>query len=596
MSSQQQPDIVLKRNSTRIVDEFHVAINQNRPTPAVRIDPDAAHMHVESDLDPGANLAIDAPSNEDLAVLDGRADHGELRLRDRGNASGDAVKIEASWGEGRPLVVRNDALEPTTVFTTSQSGGGISVNDAQATRTARVSSEVIFDEESAGGLLEVHDEGGVVTGRLEGRTGALVLDPNDSGGDVVLQRVPTDDPDEFDISVHATADSNSDYGVSQDRRPLIFLDGPDATAALGRQKDPSRVAHEGPNERGEGADGRVVLNYQDTEPSLNAGVQRLLEAGIGWPQGQQMASSNIRCGELVFRTARRGSEDAGTITSCGDEGLTIRTGEGDPALRVGVEGEISTAQPIMRDALPLGPLDIVPSVVQGIPGDVITIDVDVGNLSELQVRVGDRVDGAYELTATVTNIQSGTITLEFDTAAAGDPSTATLSVQGTAQVESGSVSETSLSDDLAPRSYDVHASYATVEDVATMRIEEVQPPVFDSEEVAVDQGDIAEFTINVGQPSELTLYVGELDGYYGLEAHFSGISGTNLEVVFDTAAAGDPSTDTVFASSDNDVVTTESVTETDLDGDLAGGEYVVTAETVGGDRHMLLYVEEEVTI
>jgi hypothetical protein len=594
VTSQHPPDIVLERDSTRIVDELRVMRDGIPPEEAVRIAPETATMEVQTD-DEGGAVSIDSDANDGLAVLDGRETGGRLRLRDRANATGDAVKIELSAVDtGRPLVVRNDAQEPTTVFTATPDAGGVIVNDDAGARRARMRSDVVIEKERSSGLLEVYDTAGEVTGRVEGDTGAVVLDRNESGGEFLLQKIPTPNSSDHDVSVHATADSNSAYGLSQGVRPLVFLNGPDATVELGREKRQDRVDTEGSNRRGEGADGRVVMQYYDTEtPSANPGAKQLLEAGVGWPESEQMASTNVRCGELVFRTAQGGTADCGSITSCGGGGLTLRTGDGTPALRIDDQGGIATAREIVRGGLPLGPLDIVPTRVGALPGAVVDVDVDVGNLTTLHVRFGDESDSGYELTATMTDIEDRSITLRFDTAAAGDTSTSTLSVVGNAQLVGSSVSETSLTGDLDDGDYEIQAEYASVSDTAVLSVQDVVAPTFDPEDLVVDEGDVAVFTLDVGQATELDLTVGDPSSFYGLEATVGNITGTSVEMAFDTASAGDPATETVFFASDDGSVQRQSVTETDLDGSLPATEYPVEARTVGGDAIALLTVQED---
>jgi hypothetical protein len=557
--------------------------------------PDSATLDVASGSSSSANLQIRSDANDSVSELAERDGSGTLTLRDRANAAGDAIKIELSRDESdRPIVVRNDSQRATTEFTTSRDAGGITVNDAQATKQVRVESDVVIEEEAASGVIEVYDDAGEVTERVEGKTGSVVLDGRDSGGDVLLQTVPTGDPDDHDVSVHATADANSSYGVSQDTRPLIFLNGPNAAVELGRQKNASRSDTEGPNSRGEGADGRLFLNYYDTEiPSANPGAQRLLEAGVGWPEGESMEQSLVRCGELVFRTATRGTEDCGMLSSCGESGLTFRTGEGTPALRIDDGGGIATAQPIVKGGLPLGPLDIVPTVVDALPGQVVDVDVDVGNLSTLNVRFGDEPDSGYELTATITDIQDSTITLRFDTGTAGDPATSTLSVQGNARLDASSVSETSLNTALDSGTYDVRAEYGNVADVATLEVKQVSAPWFDPEDIGAEEGDLVEFTVTVGKATKLTLVVGELDSFYGLEAVIDGVSATSLDLAFDTRTAGDPGRESLYLASGGDGATKQSVTEVDIDGSLPPGDYPVVASTVGGEGLATLVITED---
>lgn len=593
MSSNHPPDIYLERNSTRIVTPLHVVEGQGQFPPRIRADPATETLALERPSSPGAYLTVDDGSTRGLSRLEAASGRGECFLHDPDAGTNGTIRVVLTADRPtRPVSIQADDETTEVRVTTTSDTAGIDVNDTDGDRRVRVESEAIPEREVGYGRIVVYDDETTPTARFEGNDGALLVDRNGNGGEFLLKTLPTGDPSDRDISIHATAAPNSQYGLSQGIRPLIHLNGPAGRVELGRNER-NRQDGETYNVRGEGAAGRVFLNYYDTSaPTLNPGATRLLEAGIGWPQGQRMENTTIRCGEFFFRRARRGTWESGRLTTCGPAGVTFRSGDGSPMLRVEADQTVKTSQQIDEGGLPLSDIDIVPSVVDVYQGQTVDVEIDVGNLTMVSVRFGDEETDGYELQADVTGIDDSSFTLEFDADAAGDPNAQTITVvQGNATVDRGTVEETDLTNPIDVGTYDVVADFMHKGDVAAMEVTEVAPPTIDPDPVVVEEGDLAQFLVYVDVADELDLLIEDPDGLYELEATVTNIGENPVELVFDHSASGDPSQDTLILTSNGDL----TIVDEDSGGRIAPGDYDLLAVTDGGGVAATLTVEGSFT-
>jgi len=255
-------DIVLERNSTRVVDTLDIATGPSR-SPEVTIDPSNASVSAgeailrrfaltQSGDDVvkgvaergGGRLDVLSADSDARIRLTATGSNGELSM-DSANGAEDVVSINATNGNGEVSLKTPLNSDPVTITadTTSDylTGGGGMVLRHKRTNNKQVTA---VTKDPSGGLVTVHSEGGKRTCSLDGDDAALVLaglpeqnrgdqmDPSFGGGELVLQR-GVDTPD---IQLHAKGERDSDYGNEgpNNQQPRILLDCPEATAELGR--------------------------------------------------------------------------------------------------------------------------------------------------------------------------------------------------------------------------------------------------------------------------------------------------------------------------------------------------------------------------
>jgi hypothetical protein len=577
MDTRHPSDIILKQDSTRAVRDLHGVTDGARSTPQITLEPATASVTVTARSDERAYLRLNNGDLRQLSLLESDDDAGSLLLRDGSASTGNRVTVSLAGARAsRPLTVGTADGNPTVRVTTSRDGTGLDVNDRAGDRAVRVETDPVIQAEDVNSRIEVLDQKEVVTGRLDGEFGALVLDRNGGGGDLVFGTLPS--ADERDVSIHATADANSVFGLGEGIRPLIDLDGPTGTLSLGRLAR-DRVDTERDNQPGEGADGRLVLLTDGPEPPGTPRSLRALEAGINWPPDQDMDETSKRCGEFVFRAADRQQYESGTITTCGADGLTFQHGDGTPGMRLEDDGSVNTENGVMEGDLPLSDVRIGTSIVEVSTGDVASFQVDVGNLSTVRVQIGDATDSNYELTGTIDGIDGSSTTVEFDTAAAGDTTTDTLSAAGPATVDQSSVTESSLNGSLDLDTYDISVSYMDRVDIATLSVTQLPEPALNPADIEVDVGDQVRFEVFVGGANSLDIRIGDPTGYYGYLATLENVSETPVGLVFDSSTAGDPGPPTLLPATDADLVVKD---ETSLQNSLRVGDYPVVVTTAEG--------------
>jgi hypothetical protein len=324
-TSDQDAELYVKADRLTSVGPLHVATGQDT-------DPSITFDHTGTiDIGPGeSGAAGDAAvehESEDLTVgqLSARKGAGSLKLRN-GNGT-QTVSLDASADAGKIELKRGSASDPdtTVTFGDTTDGGEFTVYDTPRNE-AVVEGDVV---PSGDGRLRLSDDAGRTTCRLLGSEGALVLSgPKESrsdgsledrafgGGELIVQEEATT----RDIHVHATAETDSDYGVDAGNRPRVFLDGPSATLELGREKvDADREA----------VSGNLIL--RDDRGSQLLTFNAVNEAGV-----------------VGFSWA-----DDESVTACGsiaavEDGLMVSAGSGTDALLITKLGEIQTASSIQR--------------------------------------------------------------------------------------------------------------------------------------------------------------------------------------------------------------------------------------------------------
>lgn len=365
-------DIVFEQGKTRVIDVLDVATSP-QIGPAVKIDPSGTgsiELPQNGSIRGGSVTVRDSGSVEaqnrsgttvgavrayddgcEVELTSGNSDAG-IELSTTGsngvmtmtNSAGAADMIEVGTTNDTATISLGSALGPKTVSiqgdTTSNyrtGGGGIVLRHK---RTGNTTATAVT-KQSGGGLVTAHDDSGVSTCQLHGDDAALVLSgtqelgPSDrraqryGGGEVVLQQGdPGADISRTDIQVHAKGERDSDYGLDGQRshRPRIVLDGPEATAELGRkQQDPNAEAVPG------------SVSLRGTNGS------ELLRANAADPD-EKRQTGNERA-EIEFNvTDRNGNEftKGGGAIRAHPDGLMFYDADGDRALFITFNGEIHT--------------------------------------------------------------------------------------------------------------------------------------------------------------------------------------------------------------------------------------------------------------
>jgi len=329
-NSNQDAELHVTEDQLLGVGPIHVATGRDTGSPEIEFDHTGTIDVGPGGSGSGGEVVTTHPSGGRVGVLSAENDAGSVKLRDEsGNPT---VSLDASGGPEKIRTTRGDNSDTTVAIGDTSDGGQFTVYDTPRNKTV-----VEGDPTPRGsGLLRLWDDSDRITCRLDGRDGGLVLsgpeesapdgsgkDSDFGGGELVVQEDvgSTDGAAPFDIHVHATAEQDSDYGVDDDNRPRIVLDGPSATLDLGRGSiDSDREA----------VPGEVVVRDDrgGTLLTLSATANNTAEVAFDW-------------------------SDDGTVTACGAikavrRGLAVTDSNGDTALLVTKLGEIKTKSSVQR--------------------------------------------------------------------------------------------------------------------------------------------------------------------------------------------------------------------------------------------------------
>ncbi len=327
-------DIVLERNGTRVIDDLDLAEGPDYE-PTVRIRTSDPEIEVgggdvpDGSADGEINVMDDAGTTK--VAIDTFEQGGMVRLF---GPSGDGgVSMSGINGDGE-ITVKNPDDTTTAKVRNLSHGARFFLQDDNEERHASMESG------RYGGYISLADADGTPTVRLHGNDAALELmgrpesGPGDEeprqqygGGELVLKAWG----DPGDTLVHVSGERDSDYGLGAGHRPRIYLDGPDATAELGRGEQA------GVNDP---VAGSVVLRDTFGNPLLRANAESRTHS-----RDDQHAS------ELLFSHAV--GEDhvpRGAIRSH-EEGLMFYDSQDQPALLITTNGKIITRGPIDEGGL-----------------------------------------------------------------------------------------------------------------------------------------------------------------------------------------------------------------------------------------------------
>ncbi len=327
-----QADIVLEQDGTRVVNDVDVAVGPNAD-PNVTLDPGGATISVGGGgTDSGTSIgSIEARNPDDTPVIWLSANNG-------GNAwvfdPDSAGKVGMGAGDGGTITMDGSEGNQTVRLDTDDGRGNIFLWDEQD------QLQVTVEAGDDGGEIVLNDEEGMQTCFMHGDDAAIELrgqpDQPDyeegedriGGGELVLSAAGGG---AVDTRVHISGDIAADYGHGRGHRPRIFIDGPSATAELGR----------GPQENGgDPAEGSIGLRDTEGDFLLTARAESPTHGGNG-----------KHVPEIYF--GYRSEEDPqprGAIRSHRD-GLMLYDANDDPALLIDTNGEIHTAGPIHEGSL-----------------------------------------------------------------------------------------------------------------------------------------------------------------------------------------------------------------------------------------------------
>lgn len=343
-------EFILKSDRTEAVGELHVARERRSDNPPIELRPSLPGIVAGRGGDSGAGgeFSVVNPDGSVVGAFHSREGTGTLDIFDEDRNS---VRIDSdSEGRGRIQVRRAAGSGPAATddiavrIHSTDDGGRLSLV-GEADRAERLVAAATAD----GGKLTVKAPEGVPTGQLGGGDASLVLTgipetpdrfTNDAGaerstewggGELVVSEyaseVGDEDPETVprDIHIHARAEKNSKYGVDDDNRPRIFLDGPTATLELGRgEVAENRVGLAG-GIKVRDSDGELVLELDvDTDGGENFGRVRFLH------------------------NDGDGTEFRGSIRAH-PEGLMLYDSTESPALLITQSGAIETREPIEQN-------------------------------------------------------------------------------------------------------------------------------------------------------------------------------------------------------------------------------------------------------
>lgn len=333
-------DIVLEKNSTRVVNTLDVATGQNLD-PSVHVDPTSQGSIELRDktTNPTETGVLEADYFGGVSVRDEKGDDtGQIELE-----PGSSLRLnnpDNTW------TVMLDSGPATPNPGRDEYGGGIRLKNTEAEST------VILDNAKRGGRLTLRGQSPAPSGyvadtcRLRGDDATLVLqgapkprqgrdpgtadkDPAFSGGEIITRQgveAPHVDATQHrpDNQVFVQGEVDSKYRPSETHDPRIWLNGPEATIVVGRGRQ---------HEDAEAVNGGLTLRDEEGGELLKASA-RINTA----PPGSNKHTQS----EVAFDYAVNGTVEStggGAIRAC-REGLMFLDASGDPAMYIQNDGKV----------------------------------------------------------------------------------------------------------------------------------------------------------------------------------------------------------------------------------------------------------------
>lgn len=321
-------EIRLEVDRTRITSTLDVTPDRGTD-PTISVDPQDQSVTVASrDASTGGRIEIrDASGSVVTAELDASADSGRFTLNNGSGAAG--VSLNAA--SPTPMVGVPDPQSP-----------GVAIEPGRLTIHQATTPDPPVLEAQDSGTLAVRNADDITTGVLDGEAGTLELygspepdptvdigspRPEFGGGDLVVAAHGTPD----DIHFHATAEEGSDYGVDDDNRPRILLNGPTATLEVGRH---------GPGQNRLPVPGTIRFrDDQHGESVLELHAEQTITQNFSTRQFGEVEFRYFDAPKLRYRGAVRPHSD----------GLMVYDAGGNPALLLSVTGDLRTRKPVSTD-------------------------------------------------------------------------------------------------------------------------------------------------------------------------------------------------------------------------------------------------------
>jgi hypothetical protein len=317
-------ELFLEPSRTRAVSDIDVASGKNKE-PNVTLNPRDSTITVGGgEPETGGHVRLKDSSNTVTAAdLSANNGSGNLLLRDRQGEK--SVAVDGSDSSSNVEVFQGGTA--TSRIETDTRGGKVSVRDA-----IRDQSVVVAEADLSKGRVAVKDSQGRTTCELLGDDGALLLSgppelPTNSdltsseagGGELLVQKWAKNTND---IHVHATAESESQYGAEQSNPARIFLDGPNATLDMGRRK----LGTDRPAENGE-----IIVRDDNGDALL------------------ELRATTSGTSEILFRWSDDGTPKLRGKIRGEKDGLAIYDSAGNKAMLITKRGTVKTRKKIKNN-------------------------------------------------------------------------------------------------------------------------------------------------------------------------------------------------------------------------------------------------------
>lgn len=322
-------EIYLKNDHTRVINDLDVGTDKSTDPPEIRLRPSNPSVKVGGGAGgTSGSIRVRNAAGNNVGVLEVRDDAGYLELSE---PSGDSViTMDARQSEAKRIEISHTGKPVATILENANGGAFVvhnTLNDAPAVEAETHSPGGGTD---ASGRIKVRNSSGDTTGELLGESGTLLLTDKEGpaestagGGEIVLGK---SDDGALDIHIHATGKTNSNYGVVNNNRPKIYLNGPEATLELGRGSTSPIASPD---------NGEIIIRDDR--------AFRLLEL-------RARGLSSGAKGEVIFRLSHTnvGEELRGAIRGH-EKGLMIYDAGNRPALLIKPNGTVETRKSLKQN-------------------------------------------------------------------------------------------------------------------------------------------------------------------------------------------------------------------------------------------------------
>lgn len=311
----QHAELHLKAKHVRAVNRLDVAVDDTSDPP-IQLDPTTASVVVGGGTQSqSGEVVVRNTAGTDVLSLTETDEAGHLEVRDSG-AEPVVVLDGSGQNQTSAIEVRRSGRVAAAVDI-GTNGGRVAVRN-----TLQSEDAVSLEGSGSGGRIAVTKVGGDPTCEIVGEDAAVLLNDDQQsglsaagGGELVVGNVNGT----TDVHVHATGKFNSTYGLGNGNRPRIYLNGPEASMELGRDRQSNGA---------ESVNGEVVMCDDHGNPLL------------------ELRATNAATSEIVMRWSDGTSVDQRARIEGGKQGLMIYDANGNEALLIAKNGEIRTAKQV----------------------------------------------------------------------------------------------------------------------------------------------------------------------------------------------------------------------------------------------------------